>query len=167
MAGFIFPTSGYGQTGFVGGTNITAYANSQGFPAGSGLVLGAFGVLFDGSICKLLKANAGITQFQAVTPVLQGGVITTVTPTTAALQLAMGTNDRAGSTALVANNIAWFTCYGVGTVLVNASTTAGAPLATTTTAGQLGVFTPGTSVFDNVLLLNTTTSAGSYPVLFI
>lgn len=165
MAGFIFPTSIYGRTGDVYGTNITQYANSQGFPPGSGLVLGQFGVLFDGTVCRLLTASAGIVQFAAVTVVIGNSNANTVVTTSAAEQPVIAVNDRAGSTALVANNIAWMTTYGLGTALIAASQTANKAMVSTTTAGTLSASTAGTDIFNNVILLNTSTTLGGYPVL--
>jgi hypothetical protein len=164
---WIFPTTLYGQPSDVYGTNVTQYANTNGFPGGSGLILGNFGLLFDFTALRLFKANAGIAANQACTYVIGNSNDYTVVATSAAnTQPVVSTNDRAGATALVANNIAWMTCYGLGTTLVAASITAPAGLTSSATAGQLAAYVAGTSTFNNVLLLNTTTAAGAYPVKF-
>lgn len=164
----IFPTSIYGRIGDVYGTAVTAYANTQGFPGGAGLVLGQFGVLFDGTEVRLLNATAGIAQFNAVTYVIANSSDYQAVNTTAVNQPVVGFNDRAGSTALVANNIAWMTTRGVGTVNAAATITAPAALVSSVTAGQLGSGTVGTSIYEGfVQLLNTTTTAGSYPAKII
>jgi hypothetical protein len=169
MASFtIFPTSLYGQASDVYGTAVTAYANTNGFPGGSGLVLGQFGVLFDGTELRLFKANAGIAQYNAVKFVIgNSNDYTVINTATVNVDAVAAVNDRAGSTALVANNIAWMTSRGIGTANVAASITAPVPLASSATAGQLGAFTAGTSLYPLVQLLNTTTTAGSYPVKII
>lgn len=165
VMGFIFPTSVYGQISDTYGTNITAYANYQGFPPNSGLVLGQFGVLFDGTVCKLLKASGAIAQYAAVTPVTGNSNALTVAATTATEQAVIAVNDRGGSVALATGGINWMTCYGLGTALIAASQTAGKAMVSTATAGTLTANLAGTDIFDNVVLLNTSTTAGGYPVL--
>lgn len=165
----IFPTSIYGRMGDVYGTAVTAYANTNGVPGGSGLVLGQFGVLFDGTELRLLAASAGIAQYNAVKFVAGNSNDYTVANVASAnTDLVAAVNDRAGSTALVANNYAWMTTRGIGTGSVSgAGFTAPVTLSPNGTAGQLGAFTAGTSVLPNVQLLNTSTTAGGYPVKLI
>jgi hypothetical protein len=169
MASFgIFPVTVYGQASDVYGTAVTAYASTNGVPPGSGLILGQFVQLFDSTVCRLLKANAGINQYNAIQIVSQLSNDYTVQqlPATANTLFCAGANDRAGSTALVANNYAWMTTYGIATCNVVASQTAPAFLVSSGTAGSLQAATAGTSLQSNILLLNTSTTAGPYPVLF-
>ncbi len=168
--GIIFPTSVYGQLSDLFGTNITAYGtapNTTGFPAGSGLKLGQFGLLFDGTIVKLLKAADSIAANDAVGIDIGNSNDYTViqledTPDTVPC---VGANDRLGA-ALVADDVAWMTIYGVATVNVAASITAPVALCSSAVAGQLSAVTPGDSAQFNIFLLNTTTTAGNYPVVF-
>lgn len=173
-SGFIFPVSVYGQVSDVFGTNITAYANTLGFPGGSGLQLGMFGVLFDRTICRLIKAGGGINPNDAMYNQIGNSNDYTLLQTTALGQKVLAINDRAGSTPLVSGNIAWATEQGIATANVLGSLTAGAQtLVSSATAGFLGPYTMGTvsganvigqSVQTNIDLLNTTTTQGTYPV---
>lgn len=175
-SGFIFPTTIHGTAADVYGTAVPAYANNPGgFPNGTGLQIGMFGVLFDRTICRLLKSAGGINNFDAVTFQTNNSNDYTVQQATLASHYVVGANDRSGSTPLVANNIAWFTTQGLATMNIAPSLTAPMQLASNGTPGQLGQYTPGTantstgvisgySVQTNLSLLNTTTSAGAYPV---
>jgi hypothetical protein len=165
----IFPTCGMGQLSDIYGTGVNA-SYTTGFPASSGLTLGQGGLLFDMTVVSLLKVVTGTAnQFAAVTPVIGNSNFYNVQATntaTAANQPVTGIYDRGGTTVLNAStniNIGWMTTAGLGTVLVNASVTGGQALVPTTTAGQLQAFAG--NVFTNVILLNTTTTAGGYPVL--
>lgn len=161
----IFPTSVYGQIGDVYGTAVTAYANTQGFPSGAGLILGQYGQLFDGTTVRLLNANAGIAQYNAVKYIIaQSNDYTVVNTATVDADCVAAVNDRAGATALVQNNIAWMTARGIAQCNVAASLTAPARLASSNVAGRLGAFTAGTSLTNDIWSLNTTTTAGAYPV---
>lgn len=164
---FIFPTGIYGQISDVYGTNVTQYANSGGLPLGSGLVLGQFGVLFDATICRLFKANGTIAQYAAVTPVAGNGNDYTANTTTSLLAPITAVNDRGGSTSLTAGGIAWMTTFGNGTALVAASTTAVVGLAPSANPGILVAYNAAVNNYNSPLLLNTTTTQGGYPVLFI
>lgn len=163
---WIFPTSLYGQLSDVYGTAVTAYANTNGFPGGSGLILGTRGLLFDFTETTMCSAGGAVAQYAAVTYTIGNsnaytGLVTTTTANTIPI---VALNDRAGATALASNNYAWMTTRGLGTSLVAASTTAPKFLVSNTVAGQLVAATAGTSLQANILLLNTTTTAGSYPV---
>lgn len=177
-SGLIFPTSVYGVLSEVYGTAVTAYANTPGgFPQGSGLQLGMFGVLFDGTMCRLLKSMGAVNQYDAVYN--QGGNSNDyqVLQTTTVNQFVVGTNDRSGSNALAANNIAWFTTKGNGVVNTLASLTAGTMLVSSVQPGYLAAYTPGVantsngqitlnSTQLNISLENSSTSQGPYPALF-
>jgi hypothetical protein len=164
---WIYPTTMYGQLSDVYGTAVTAYANTNGFPPGSGMVLGTRGLLYDFTETALVNVGTGgAAQFSAVTYTIGNSnmfaaVVTTTTANTIPI---VGVLDRSGSTALVANNIAWMTTRGLATSLVAASQTAPKFLVSSTTAGSLIAATAGTSIQSNILQLNTTTTAGSYPV---
>lgn len=163
----IFPTSVYGPLSEVYGNAVTQYANNpNGLPLNVGLQLGMCVLLFDFTICQLLKAASAITQYQACTPAVGNSNEYSVQPTTSASQIMTATNDRGGSTALVGGstyNVAWMTTEGLGTVNVGASITGGAALQPSGTAGQLQAWV-NTNPQSNLLLLNTTTTAGAYPV---
>lgn len=165
---FIFPTSVYGQISDVYGTNVTQYANSGGLPQGSGLVLGQLGLLFDDTVCRLFKANSSIAQYAGVTPVLGNGNDYTVTTTINPLAPITAVNDRGGSTALSVGGIAWMTTRGNATALVAASITSGQGLSSsTTTPGLLVAYAPASNYYNSPYLLNTSTTQGGYPVLFL
>lgn len=169
---WIFPTSMYGLLSDVYGTAVTqynTYPNTTGFPAGSGLTLGQFGLLFDGSMTRMFKASAGIAQNLAVTYVIGNSNDYTVQTTTTANTIPIiASSDRAGSTALVANNYAWMTCYGIANTTILSAYTAPVYLVSSATAGNLQSATAGTSIGANVLLLNTSTGAnGVFPVKFL
>lgn len=177
VQGFIFPTTVYGTVSEVYGTAVPAYASTGGYPYSSGLITGMFGVLFDLTVCRLLRAVGGINNFDAVTYQPNNSNDYSVQQASAASQFVMAANDRSGSTPLVANNIAWMTVKGIATVNLAPSLTAPVQLAANGTPGQLGAYTPGTantstgvisgqSVQTNLSLLNSTTSAGAYPVRF-
>jgi hypothetical protein len=163
---WIFPTSIYGGLSDVYGTAVTQYANNPGgFPLGSGLLLGQGGLLFDFSVTRLLNASGTVAQYAAVTYVIGNSNDYTVATTTTANTIPIiATNDRAGSTSLATNNTAWMTTKGIGTTNCAGSVTAPKMLCSSATAGQLQAVTAGTSVQFNIALLNTTTSAGAYPV---
>src|ERR1700676_5482551 len=163
-AGMIFPTSVYGQLSDVYGTNVTQYsANANGLPLNVGLQLGMFGVLFDHTICRLMKAAGTIAQYNAVTFSPGNSNDYTVVATSATGQAVVGTNDRSGSTSLVGGstyNVAWFTAYGNGTTLVAASVTGGTNLQTYGTTGQLQAWFNANPA-NNLGLKNTTTTPGA------
>lgn len=165
-SGIIFPTSVFGQLSDVYGTNIPAYANSGGFPAvATGLVLGMFGILFDGSQVQLFKAanTINISDCCGIAPnqgndytVNQLAGVANVTPCAAV-------NDRGGQ-QLNAGGIAWMTVYGNAQANVAAGLTAPSFLSSSGIAGRLGAYTVGSSIQTNLLLLNATTIAGIYPI---
>lgn len=174
--GPIFPVTIHGTLADVYGTPIAAYANNfNGLPLGVGLQLGMFAVMFDMTIVRLLKASGGINNFDAVTYQTGNSNDYTVTQTSALNQFVVGANDRSGATPLVASNVAWMTTKGIANFNVAPSLTAPAQLVSGATPGQLALYTPGTanvstgiitgySIQLNLSLLNTTTSAGAYPV---
>lgn len=176
-AGMIFPTSVYGTLADVYGTNVAQYANTLGFPQGAGMQLGMFGVLFDGTMCRLLKALSGVNQYDAVYN--QGGNSNDyqVLQCTDVNQFCVGTNDRSGSTPLVSGNIAWMTTRGNGIVNCLGSLPAGQMLVSNPQDGYLGPYSPGVANLStgvitgfssqlNISLENLTTSQGPYPALF-
>jgi len=175
-SGFIFPTSVYGAVSEVYGSAVPAYANTPGgFPQGSGLQLGMFGVLFDGTICRLLKSMGAVNPYDAVTAQSGNGNDYQVLQTNAPQQYVIGANDRSGSTPLVLNNIAWFTTRGNATINVLGSLSAGTLLASSVNPGILGAYSPGAanlqtgvitseSFQSNLILENLTSSIGAYPV---
>lgn len=165
-ASWIFPTSCYGQLSDVYGIAVTAYINSNGFPVGSGLVLGQRGILFDFTETTLCNAGGAVAQYAAVTYTIgksnmYADVVTTTTVNTVPI---VAINDRAGSTPLALNNIAWMTTRGLASSLVLTTLTAPLFLVSSATAGTLGGATAGTSLQSNILLLNTTTSTTNWPV---
>lgn len=175
--GFIFPTSVYGTISEVYGTAVPAYANTGGFPYGSGLQLGMFGLLFDGTLCRLLRSVGGVNPFDAVVCQTSNSNDYSVQQANAANQYLVAVNDRAGATPLVANNIAWMTEAGLGTVNCLGGIAAGNNVGATSTAGFVGLLTDGLanlqtgavtggSLNSNILLLNSTTLQGAYPVRF-
>jgi hypothetical protein len=165
---WIFPTSIYGSLGDVYGTAVTqynTYPNTTGFPAGSGLILGMFGILFDGTVTRMLAANVTIAQYSACTYVVGNSNDYTVALTTTANTVPITAfADRSGTTSLVQNNYAWMTTWGIGTAKCAGSLTAPLVLCGNGTSGQLAGVTAGTSTQFNLFLLNTTTTAGGYPV---
>lgn len=173
---FIFPMSRFGQLSDVYGTAVSQYANTGGFPQGSGLRLGEFGLLFDGSMCRLLNAKGVVNQYDAV--YVQGGNSNdyNVLQAGAVNEPVVAVNDRSGSTPLAANNIAWMSSRGIGTANVLAGLSANTVLVSSSTPGYLGAYNSGTanlstgvvsgqSSQQNIYLLNATTAAGAYPVL--
>lgn len=166
--GIIFPTHVYGQLSDKYGLNITAYntsPNTSGFPAGSGLQLGQFGELFDGTVVRMVKATNSIAQNDAVTLSPGNGNNYTVKdlPGVVNTGFITGVNDRVGG-ALIANDFAWMTVYGNGTGNVAGSTAAGSSLTSSATAGQMQAATIGTSANTNVFLPNASTTAGAYAI---
>lgn len=165
-SGIIFPTSIYGQLSDVYGTNITAYANSGGFPTvATGLVLGMFGVLYDGTRVKLLKVanTVNANDCVGVSPGNSNDYNVIQLPATANTVPCVGVSDRAGQ-QLTAGGIAWMTVYGNAQANVAAGLTAPSNLCSSGVAGRLGAFTAGTSVQSNLVLLNNTSAAGTYPI---
>lgn len=167
----IFPSSIYGLTTDKYGTNITAYntaPNTTGFPLGTGLKLGMFGMLFDGSVVRLLKAGGTIAANDAVSPkiALSNDYTVEQTPGTANTYPVQGVSDRFGA-SLSANDYAWMTTYGIATCNVAASLTAPLFLVSSAVAGRLAAAAAGTSLQANIVLLNTSTTAGNYPVRII
>lgn len=166
---WIFPTSIYGQLSDVYGTAVTQYntaPNLSGFPSGAGLILGQRGILFDFTETTMCSVGVGgAIQFAALTYTVGGSNAYTalIQTTTANIIPIVAVNDRAGSTALVANNYAWMTTRGLTLPLVAASQTAPKTLCSSTTTGQLVAVTAGTSTQFNIFQLNTTTTAGSTP----
>lgn len=162
---FIFPTSGYGVPSTIYGTNITQYntaPNTTGFPAGSGLRLGAAGMLFDGTWCQMLKANGTIPANDAVIPV--ASTENTVVQSTASTNVPVkAINDRAGA-QLTANGFAWMTIKGKAEANVAASLTAPLFLASSAVAGRLAQAVAGTSQQGNLILMETSTTAGNYDI---
>lgn len=168
-SGMIFPTSVYGTISDVYGIAVTAYANSNGFPVNSGLILGQRGVLFDFTELTLCNAGGTVAQYSAVTynighSNMYASVVTTATVNTVPI---VAISDRAGSTALATNNIAWMTTRGLASSLVLTTITAPAYLVSSGTAGTLTAATPGTSSQSNIFLLNTTTSTTNWPVQIV
>ena len=173
---FIFPTSIYGAISEVYGSAVPAYANTLGgFPQGSGLQLGSFGVLFDGTMCRLLKSMGVINPFDAVTIQTGNSNDYQVLQATALQHYIIGANDRSGSTPLAANNIAWFTTRGNAIINCLGSLSGNTPVVSNGQAGYLGPYSPGVanlgtgvittySIQTNLLLENNTTSQGTYPV---
>lgn len=160
----IFPTSVYGQISDTYGTAVTQYANTNGFPGGSGLILGQGWLLYDFTIVNLLKSSGAVAANAAVTYVIGNGNIDTVATTTTANTVPIiAVNDRGGALS-GSNYINWMTVRGLASALVAGSLTAPQFLVSSTSAGQLGAATAGTSLQANIYLLNTTTSAGAYPV---
>ncbi len=173
----IFPTSAYGQLNDVYGTNVPQYTNSQGFPQGAGLQLGQFGVLFDATIVRLLKALSVFNQYDAAYVQSGNSNDYQVLQANAVNQFVVGTNDRSGSNGLTSGSIAWFTTRGNGIVNAQSSLGGGSMVVSSTQAGYVGPYTPGVantsngtitgnSTQQNISLENPTTSAGPYPALF-
>jgi hypothetical protein len=172
----IFPTSVYGQLSDSYG--LPTYTATVGFPGppGTGLVQGQGWLLFDFTMVNLLKAAASIAANAAC--MVQSGssnfytVINAVTSGSNAVGTAPVTaiNDRGGALTTI-GGYNWMTTYGLGTVLVAASQTStfastGVPVGASSTAGVLtSVGAAGTAYYNNVLLINTTTTAGAYPVI--
>ncbi len=175
-SGFIYPTTVYGQISEVYGSAVPAYANTPGgFPQGSGLQLGMFGVLFDGTMCRLLKSMGVINPFDAVTIQTGNSNDYQVLQAYAIQQYIIGANDRSGSTPLEANNIAWFTTRGNVFMNVLGSLAGGSPVVSNTQPGYAGPYSPGitnltngtitlNSIQTNIILENPTTVQGAYPV---
>jgi len=169
----IFPTTVYGQISDSYG--LPTYTTSNGFPAAStGLVLGQGWLLFDFTVVQLIKSASAIAANAACMPQAGNSNIYTCLPaiatTTAGQAPVVAFNDRGGALSAV-GGINWMTTSGLGTSLVAASlpassSTTGTPLvSSTTTAGQLVASAgAGASYYNNVLLLNASTVAGSYPV---
>ena len=175
-SGFIYPTTVYGAISEVYGSAVPAYANTPGgFPQGSGLQLGMFGVLFDGTMCRLLKSMGVINPFDAVTIQTGDSNDYQVLQTSAIQQYIIGANDRSGSTPLGANNIAWFTTRGNAIMNVLPSLAGDSPVVSNTQPGYAGAYSPGVanlgtgvitgySTQTNIILENSTTVQGAYPV---
>jgi hypothetical protein len=166
---WIFPTSVYGQLSDVYGTAVTAYANTNGFPPGAGLLLGQRGLLFDFTETMLGSAGGTIAQYSAVTynignSNVYSSLVTTTTVNTIPI---VAVSDRAGATSLAANNYAWFTTRGLASSLVLTTITAPKALCSSATVGTLTGVTAGTSTQFNIFLLNTTTSTTNWPVQIV
>jgi hypothetical protein len=167
----IFPTSGMGQLSDIYGTGV-APTYITGFPAASGLALGQGGLLFDMTAVNLMKCGSGTAaQYSAMTLLLGFSNfynLQATNSTSAANQPVIAAYDRGGTIVLSAStqiNIAWMTTAGLSTILVNSGVTGNQALTPTTTSGQLQAVS-GSNIFSNVILLNTTTTAGGYPVYF-
>lgn len=172
----IFPSSVYGQLSDSYG--LPTYTSTVGFPGptGSGLVQGQGWLLFDFTMVNLLKAAASIAANAAC--MFQAGnsnfytVVNAVTAGSNAVGTAPVTaiNDRGGALTTI-GGYNWMTTYGLATALVAASQQAssnstGVPIGASSTAGVLtSVGAAGTPYYNNVMLLNTTTTQGAYPVL--
>ena len=172
----IFPTTIHGQItdsyGLPTYTNaLNPFSNSN---ISTGLQLGQGWLLFDFTVVSLLKSSGVIAANAAVTfqagnsnPYTVGSALST---TNVGQVPVIGLNDRGGAIT-GAGAIQWMTTSGLGTALVAASQNAsslgtGTPLgASTTVSGQLTGTTAATAFYNNVLLLNSSTAAGSYPVL--
>jgi hypothetical protein len=165
-SGIIFPTHVYGTLSDKYGTNITAYndatkGNTTGFPPGSGLQLGQFGILFDGSQVKMCKANGTINASDFVSPAAVANDYTVVqTPATINTQFLLGVNDRVGA-QLVANDFAWMSIYGLTTANVAAGVAAGSMLTSSAVAGRAMAGAAGVSLQGNVICPVATTVAGA------
>jgi hypothetical protein len=169
----IFPTSVYGQISDTYG--LPTYTTSTGFPQNAtGLVLGQGWLLFDFTVVNLLKSSGAIAANAACT--FQAGnsnfytVLAALSTTTAGQVPVVAINDRGGALT-VTGGINWMTTSGLATALVAASlpassATTGTPLVSSAiTAGQLVASAgAGSSYYNNVVLLNATTTAGAYPV---
>lgn len=171
----IFPTSVYGQLSDSYG--LPSYTATTGFPGpnGSGLVLGQGWLLFDFTVVNLLKAAASIAANAACNPVAGTGNFYTVQSAVIAGGANNGTapitaiNDRGGALSTV-GAINWMTMQGLASALCAGSLTAssntnGAPLGASAVTGQLTSLTAGSYLYNNVILLSNTTTAGAYPVL--
>ena len=168
FAGIIFPSHVYGILTDKFGVNITAYntaPNTTGFPSGSGLVLGTFGLLFDGTLVKMLRAAGNIAANDAVSISIGNSNDYRViqTPATADVFPVQGVSDRVGA-ALVSGDFAWMTIYGLATANCAAGIVAPQALVSSAVAGRLAAATAGVSIQSNIVLLNTTVAAGNYPV---
>jgi hypothetical protein len=170
----IFPTTIHGQiTDSYGLPTYTSSANPFSSNTSTGLIIGQGWLLFDFTIVSLLKSSGAIAanaacNFQAGnsnTYTVQSALATTNPGQVPVVAL----NDRGGAIT-VSGAIQWMTTSGLGTALCAAnlpasSNTNGTPLVSSTTVtGQLQAGTAGTAFYNNILLLNTTTVAGSYPV---
>ena len=166
----IIPVARYGKLDEKYGINITqynTYPNTTGFPAGAGLELGQFGLLFDGTEVRLLKAAGTIANKDAVTIEIgnSNDYNVIITPTTVDTPV-HAANDRLGA-ALVSDDVVWMTTRGIASVNCAASITAPQFLTNSTAVtGRLMTSVAGTHRQDNLHLLNTTTTAGAYPVFF-
>lgn len=172
----IFPTSVYGQ--IADSYGLPSYTATTGFPgpAGSGLVQGQGWLLFDFTIVNLLKASGAIAANAACT--FQSGnsnfytVGSAISTTNIGQVPVIAINDRGGAIT-VAGAYQWMTTKGLATALVAASQTAssattGAPVAASlVTTGQLTSVAQGVGYQFNIQLLNTTTTAGAYPVFIV
>jgi hypothetical protein len=172
----IFPTSVYGQLADTYG--LPTYTATVGFPGpnGSGLVQGQGWLLFDFTMVNLLKAAASIAANAACMYQSGNSNFYTVIPAVTAGTNAVGTapvtavNDRGGALTTI-GGYNWMTTYGLATALVAANQTAtsaptGVPIGASSTSGVLtSVGAAGTAYYNNVFLINTTTTAGAYPVL--
>lgn len=166
----VFPIGRYGTLSGVYGTNITqynTYPNTTGFPAQSGMKVGEFGLLFDGTQVRLLKSAGGVNANDTVSYQINNGNDYTVSQLPAQSNIpAVAVNDRGGQ-ALAAGGIAYMTQRGIASANVGANLTAPAFLASSAAvaAGFLGPAVAGTSFQTNFYLLNSSTLAGVYPVL--
>lgn len=170
----IFPTTVHGQlTDSYGLPTYTSSVNPFSNLAQTGLILGQGWLLFDFTIVNLIKAAGAVAANASCT--FQAGnsnfynVIQALSVTSPGLVPVTAINDRGG--ALATGGINWMTTFGVATANVAGGLTAsslvgGTPLVSSTTvSGQLAAASVTVSYYSKVLLLNTTSVAGNYPVL--